>query len=184
MKKEIKEWIKSIGIVLLLGIIITSFVRGTKVYGSSMNPTLKQGDILIMFSSKKINKGDTVIINTNLEITPESLEGLNLISKWAAGKTKKLVKRVIAIEGDSLVIEKGKVFLNGHELEEGYTEGGRTFGDLRIESIPEDKIFVMGDNRGNSLDSRDERIGLIDVDDIIGKALIRVYPFSKFDIAK
>ena len=76
-----------------------------------------------MFNSKKISNGDIVIINTDLEITPRDLEGLNPISKWKVGKTKKLVKRVIATEGDSLIIEEGKVFLNGHELKEDYIEG-------------------------------------------------------------
>ncbi|CCQ92770.1 Signal peptidase I [[Clostridium] ultunense Esp] len=184
MKKEIIEWIKSIGIALILGFIITSFIGGTKVHGSSMNPTLNQGDILVMFNSKKISNGDIVIINTDLEITPQDLEGLNPISKWKVGNTKKLVKRVIATEGDNLVIEKGKVFLNGYELKEDYIKGNETFGDLRIEKIPEDKIFVMGDNRGNSFDSRSKELGLVDVDDVRGKAIIRIYPFLKFGIAK
>lgn len=184
MKNEIKEWIRSIGIALLLGIIITSFIRGTRVYGSSMSPTLNQGDILVMFNSKKIIKGDIVIIDTDLEIKPEDLRGLNPISKLKIGKTKKLVKRVIATEGDNLVIKNGKVFLNGHELKENYINSKETFGDLRIERVPVDKLFVMGDNRENSLDSRDRRVSLVDVDDVMGKAILRLYPFSKLGVIK
>ena len=111
---------------MILGFIITSFIGGTKVHGSSMNPTLSQGDLLVLYNSKKINRGDIIIIQTDLEITSGDLEGLNLISKWKIGKTKKLIKRVIAIEGDSIKIKDGKVLLNGQELEENYIEGMET----------------------------------------------------------
>lgn len=184
MKKEIIEWIKPIGIALLLGFIINSFIGGTKVHGSSMNPTLVQDDFLIILNNKNISHGDIIIAKTELEITPEDLIGLNPISKWKIGKTKMVIKRVIAVEGDSLVIENGKVFLNGQELKESYIKGNETFGDIIIKEIPKGKIFVMGDNRGNSLDSRDGRIGLVDVDDVYGKAVLRIYPFSKFGALK
>lgn len=184
MKREIMEWIKSIGVALLLGFIITSFLGGTKVHGSSMNPTLVQDDLLVTFNSRKINRGDIIIAKTNLEITPEDLVGLNTISRWKIGKTKKVIKRVVAIEGDSLIIENGKVILNGQELKESYIKGSETFGDIFIENIPNGKVFVMGDNRDNSLDSRDGRIGLVDIDDILGKAIIRLYPFSKIGSIK
>ena len=86
MKKEIIEWIKSIVIALVLALAITSFISGTKVYGSSMNPTLNHNDFLIIFKSKDISHGDIVIVKTNLEINPEDLTGLNFISKWKMGK--------------------------------------------------------------------------------------------------
>ncbi len=184
MKKEIIEWIKSIGIALLLGFVISSFVKGTKVYGTSMNPTLVQDDFLIAFNDKNVNHGDIIIAKTRLEVTSRDLEGLNPINRWQIGKTKKVIKRVIATEGDSLIIKDGKVILNGKELKEDYIKGDETFGDMVIEKIPKGKIFVMGDNRGNSLDSRDGRIGLIDEKDVMGKAILRIYPFSKFGVLK
>ena len=95
------------------------------------------------------------------------------------GKTKSLIKRVIAVEGDSIEITNGEVFLNGEKLEENYINGSDTFGDIIIEKIPKGKVFVMGDNRGNSLDSRDSQIGLVDTKDIKGKAILKIYPFSK-----
>ncbi|NLW39438.1 MAG: signal peptidase I [Tissierellia bacterium] len=180
MKKEIKEWIFSLGVALLLAIGINSIIVGTKVHGSSMAPTLNHGDILIMLNSKKIDRGDIVIIDTNLEISPRELEGLNILAKWKMGKTKELVKRVIAVEGDSLIIRDGKVILNDEELKESYINGAETWGNINIERIPEDKIFVMGDNRTRSLDSRDSQIGLVDLDDVKGKIIIRLFPFSKF----
>ena len=173
MKKEILEWIKSIFLALILALAITSFIGGTKVHGSSMNPTLENEDFLIIFKNKNIKHGDIVIVKTNLEITKKDIEGLNPISKLKIGKTKSLIKRVIALEGDSIQISNGEVFLNGEKLEENYINGSDTFGDIIIEKIPQGKVFVMGDNRGNSLDSRDSKIGLIDIEDIQGKAILK-----------
>lgn len=184
MKKEIIEWIKSLLLALVLGFIITSFVRGTRVYGSSMVPTLRHKDFLIVLNIKNIERGDIVVVKTDLEMEPKDLSDLNFINKWNIGKTKFLVKRVIAVEGDSLTINDGKVFLNGQELKEQYINGNETFGNIAIDEIPEGKIFVMGDNRGNSLDSRDERLGLVDIKDISGKVIFRVFPFSKIGTLK
>src|SRR5690606_26058720 len=121
-----------------------------------------------------------VVINTDLEINSKDLEELGPIRKKMAGNTKKIVKRVIAVEGDSIMISEGKVYLNGKELKEEYVNGDLTNGSLYIEEIPKGKMFVMGDNRYVSLDSRDERIGLVDKEDIVGKVIFRIYPFSKF----
>lgn len=185
MKKEIVEWVKAVSMALLLGLIITSFIGGTRVHGSSMNPTLVHDDFLITFNNmKNIDRGDIVIVKTNLKITSRDLEDLGPLSKLKAGSTKKVIKRVIAIEGDSLIIKDGKVYLNGEELRENYINGNETFGDLMIEKIPKGKVFVMGDNRGNSLDSRDDRIGLVDKDNVVGKAIFRLLPFSKFGSLK
>ena len=179
MKREILEWIKAILLALVLAFAITSFISGTKVHGTSMNPTLEHEDFLIVFKNKNIKPGDIVIVDTNLEISERDLEGLNPITKLKMGKTKSLIKRVIAVEGDSIEITNGEVFLNGEKLEENYINGSDTFGDIIIEKIPKGKVFVMGDNRGNSLDSRDSQIGLVDTKDIKGKAILKIYPFSK-----
>lgn len=185
MKGKIIEWIKTIAIALLLAFIITHFISGTKVYGRSMYPTLFHEDFLIIFNSKKnIDRGDIVVIDTNLELTSEDLMNLGPIKKKMVGNTKKIVKRVIAIEGDSLIISEGKVYLNGKELKEDYINGEITNGYLYIEEIPKGKVFVMGDNRYVSLDSRDERIGLVDREDIMGKVVFRIYPLSKFGTLK
>lgn len=181
MKKVIVEWAKTIILALILGIVITSFISGTKVDGVSMVPTLNHNDFLITFNKgKNIKRGDIIIVDTDLEFSQEDLASLGFINRLKAGKTKKLIKRVIALEGDSLVIENGMVILNGKKLKENYINGNQTFGNLAIEKIPEGKIFVMGDNRSNSLDSRDKRVGLVDKEDVIGKVVFRLYPFSKF----
>lgn len=180
MKKEIIEWIKALGFALVLGFIISSFIGGTKVFGNSMSPTLKDGDFLVTYNiSGKINRGDIVILDTGLEIEESDVAGLNAISKWKIGKYKKLIKRVIAVEGDSIIVKNGSVIVNNIKLDEEYINGSITPGDVIIDKIPEGKVFVMGDNRTNSLDSRSKTIGLIDKEDIIGRAIIKVYPFSE-----
>lgn len=183
MKKEIIEWIKALGFAIVLGFIITSFIGGTKVFGNSMNPTLRDGDFLITYNvSRKINRGDIVVLKTDLEIDEKDVAGLNAITKWKIGKYKKLIKRVIAVEGDSIIVRKGNVIVNGVMLEEKYINGSITPGNVNIDKIPEGKVFVMGDNRTNSLDSRSNDIGLVNKEDIVGKAIMRVYPFSHIGI--
>lgn len=185
MKKEIIEWIKALGFAIVLGVIITSFIGGTKVFGNSMNPTLRDGDFLITYNfSGKINRGDIVVLKTDLEIEENDVAGLNAITKLRIGKYKKLIKRVIAVEGDSLVVRNGRVILNGVTLDEKYINGGTTPGNVSIEKIPEGKVFVMGDNRTNSLDSRSNAIGLVDKEDIVGKAIMRIYPFSHIGLVE
>lgn len=184
MKKEIIEWIKSLGLALILAFIITCFIGTTKISGASMNPTLNQDDFLITYKSKNINRGDIIIINTDLKVTPQDLEGLNPISRWRMGKTKRIIKRVIAVEGDKLTIEDNKVILNGEELKEDYILENSTPGNIEIDKIPKDSVFVMGDNRCNSLDSRDQQIGLVNIEDVLGKAKIRLFPFSKIGVIK
>lgn len=185
MKNEIIEWIKALGFAVVLGLVITSFIGGTKVFGNSMNPTLKDGDFLVTYNfGNKVNRGDIVVLKTDLEINEHDVAGLNAVAKWRLGKYKKLIKRVIAIEGDSIIVRNGNVILNGSVLEEEYINGSTTPGNVNIDKIPEGKVFVMGDNRTNSLDSRSNAIGLVDKEDIIGKAIIRVYPFSHIGLVE
>lgn len=179
MKNEIIEWLKSLVMALVIAFIITQFIGATMVSGLSMMPSLDENDFLIVSKNKKVSRGDIIILDTDLEFEAEELAGINPISRWKLGKTKKVIKRVIAVEGDSLVIEDGKVFLNNEELKESYILDSLTPGNIYIDEVPEDNVFVMGDNRNNSLDSRDPKIGLVNSNDFVGKAILRLYPFSK-----
>ena len=167
-----KELIRDIVIALVIGIIILQFVKPTIVKEYSMQPTLNQNDYI--FLSKQAYRmhepefGDIIVFHTDLTT--------------AAGKEKLLIKRVIGLPGDSLSIKDGVVYRNGVALEEDYTLEGYTSGDIAKIDIPEGKVFAMGDNRLNSLDSRSPKVGLVEIDDIMGKAVLRVFPFSQFGL--
>lgn len=177
MKREIFEWIKSIFIAIVIALIITSFITPLEVYSISMNPTLVEHDFLILWNTHRVSRGDIVSFQTDLQMSEEEKKQLNIIQRLKNVETKSLIKRVIAIEGDELLIIDGQVYVNNEGLQEGYINGDYTFGDIHIERIPEGKIFVMGDNRDHSLDSRS--MGLIDLEALQGKVLIRVFPMTK-----
>lgn len=167
--KEILEWIKTIAVALVIAFIITTFIRPTLVRGYSMYPTLEENDYLIIsrmaYNNDIPNRGDIIVFKSHL--IQEN------------GKGKDLVKRVIATEGDHLVIKDDAVYINDKLQAESYiSKEVYTAGDIDI-VIPDGDIFVMGDNRENSMDSRDPLVGLISIDDIMGKVVLRLYPFNK-----
>ena len=163
------DWIKTILITFAIFAFIFLFVfRIVRVDGPSMNSTLENGDMVIL---------------TNIFYTPR--DGDIVVVSHAAEHEKPIIKRVIATEGQTLQLdyENDRVIVNGVILDEDYINNGITFGsiypDYEIpETIPKGKVFVMGDNRRESKDSRDHRIGLINSEDIIGKAQVLMYPFG------
>lgn len=168
VKKEIIEWIKVIVIAVILAGVITTFVRPTLVKGASMENTLKQYDYLLVnkmaYKSKLPERGDVIIFKSDL--------------MQDNGREKDLVKRVIALEGDHVVVSSGKVYLNDALLDENYTKDGYT--DYEIDTIvPDGHIFAMGDNRLDSTDSRDPSVGPVPLEDIVGKVFVRLFPFNK-----
>lgn len=163
------EWCETIVFAISAALVILVFGFGfSRVNGSSMFPTLVEGEQVLTCSFLyHPERGDV--------ITTDALIPYG----------KPLVKRVIAVEGDTVWIDgsTGSVYLNGELLDEPYlSEGTLTLPDDRTEefTVPEGKVFVMGDNRGASLDGRSAAIGFIDERDIIGKVLFCVSPFSNF----
>ena len=172
MVKEILDWVKHIVIAIIVGVLFITFVgQRTVVYGMSMTPTLENGDQLVIEKITPkiggIKRGDIVTIYIHGMLD----EGKDY-----------LIKRVIAIEGDTIKIEGGKVYLNGNPLEEDYIRGDYTYEEqLKTEiTIEKGHVFVMGDNRlkGGSNDSRS--LGVFDLKAIRGKAIFRWFPFAKF----
>lgn len=167
---SIFEWIQPLLVALVFITMLLTFVfRQVTVSGSSMYDTLEDGDRLIvtnMFYEPQV--GDIVVISHG-----QSYEHA-------------LIKRVIALEGQTLSIdfETGDVVVDGVLLDEKYIRG-KTMEDksdpLKVPSvIPEGYVYVMGDNREGSSDSRNKKIGLIKKSDIVGKAQFRIFPFSSF----
>lgn len=164
-----KELVKDIAIALVIVLIITAVIKPTIVNGESMEPTLQSGDYLIVNKlAYKIGEpeyGDVIVFESELEKDDSS------------GK-KMLIKRVIGTAGDIIKIDDGSVFRNGELLDESYTLDGYTSGNPDEWVIPEGSVFVLGDNRQNSRDSRDPEVGTVSIDTIMGKAFVRLYPFN------
>ena len=150
------------------------------VDGSSMVPTLTDGDRLFasrfMYTPKQ---GDIVVLQPYL--TEGTVKG-----KLMFGRTL-YIKRVIAVGGQEIDIRPEGVFIDNERYEEEYIpQYVRTFkGSLKTPiTIPEGCVFVMGDNREHSKDSRDISVGIIRNEQIVGKAVLQIYPFSEFGVIK
>ncbi len=170
--KFIYEWLDSlIYAILLILLVFTVFFRVVSVDGDSMNPTLFDGDRLTVTAiNKSIDRGDIVVITQ-----PNSLN-------------EPLVKRVIAVGGDEIDIDfnDGTIKINGITQTESYVlDETNLMGDFVYPLIvPQGYVFVMGDNRNNSYDSRFRAIGFIDERYILGKVHTRLYPNFKWSFDK
>ena len=164
-----KLWIRDIAIALVIGLLLTQIIKPTIVREHSMESTLHEHDYIILnrqaylFGEPK--SGDIIVFHTDMV--------------QANGKEKLLIKRVIGIPGDSISIADGRVYRNGEAMDEPYIKEGYTASEMEEITVPEDRLFVMGDNRQNSADSRDPAVGFVSVEEILGKATVRLYPFNK-----
>lgn len=167
---EIYDWMQSLVFALIICIIVFVFIfRIVDVSGDSMNPTLLNGDKLVVSDVfYKPKQGDIVIFRKD------------------EYKAEALVKRVIATEGQTIEIDfdRGRVYVDGELLDEPYI-AEPTHNQLDFQgpqTIPEGCVFVMGDNRNASSDSRRAQIGMVDERLIVGKVLLRVFPFDSIGV--
>lgn len=164
-----KELIRDIVIALVIVVAITLVIKPTIVKENSMQPTLYENNYLLVnkqayrFGEEK--RGDIIVFQSELE--DEN------------GEKKLLIKRIIGLSGDTVGVRNDKVYLNGEELQEDYTLEGETPGDVADYTVPNGQLFVMGDNRRVSIDSRSPEVGCISKDAVMGKAFVRLYPFSE-----
>lgn len=171
--------------IFIVTLIFTFLFRIATVDGPSMNNTLIDKDRLIithLFYEPKY--GDIVIINDENGYVYDT-DGKTVLK--TNGLNKKIVKRVIAISGQEINIDfaEQKVFVDGKELDEPYALYDNMQGVFNNEyafqypvTVPEGYVFVMGDNRNISRDSRDSKVGFVPVSEIMGKVVFRVYPFD------
>lgn len=147
-------------VAAVAAIIATLFLPVLQIAGTSMEPNLNDGDIVILVKTDKLKTGD-------------------LCAFYYSNKI--LIKRVIATPGDYLWIEPdGTVFVNGIELDEPYLQE-KSLGECDVEfpyQVPENAFFMMGDQRESSIDSRSSVIGCISVDQMLGKILCKFWPIS------
>ncbi|MBQ9072364.1 MAG: signal peptidase I [Bacilli bacterium] len=162
VKKIIKELYPYIVIIIVVVLFRTFIATPVRVDGDSMDSTLKDGDILIL---NKLNNSyerfDVVVINND---------------------GTKLIKRIIGLPGEYIEYIDNDLYINGKKIKDIETSRTADFSlkELyNLEEIPEGYYFVLGDNRGNSVDSRDYRVGLVKETEIEGITTIRLFPFNK-----
>ena len=163
----LKSTIFTLIIVIAISTIIASFILSIlEINGSSMNPTLKEGQIVIAYRSNTIKNND-------------------LIAFYQGNKI--LVKRVIAIQGEYVnITDDGDVYVNGKAIKEPYISQ-KSLGNSNIEypyQVPDGHYFVLGDKRDTSIDSRNSTIGAVSKEDILGKVTIGLWPINKMGIIK
>lgn len=145
-------------------LVATLWMPVLQIYGSSMTPTVHDGEIVVAVKTSDMETGDIVAFYFNNKI---------------------LVKRVICGPGDWIDIDQdGTVFVNGEAVDEPYlTE--KAFGDCNIElpyQVPDEKVFVMGDHRSTSIDSRNTAVGCVAQEQVVGKIILRIWPLNKIGI--
>lgn len=172
--KFLKDLIPYLIIIVVVILIRTFIATPVRVEGSSMDPTLKDGDILILNKlSRNYKRFDIVVV----EIKQKYYE-----DGKAKYKTTKLVKRIIGLPGENIEYKNNKLYINGKVIEDVVLEDTDDFSLKEIygiNKIPSNSYFVMGDNRDGSSDSRMSEVGLIKKDKILGKTIFRIWPINK-----
>lgn len=162
--KTIIELVK----VILIGLFLSTFfilfiLELVIVDGRSMEPTLQHDDRVVVEKLshyiRKPNYDDVVVF------------------KYPVNPAKRFIKRVIAVEGDRVKIQNNKIFINGKVKDEPYIFEKRV-EDFNEVEVPKDTVFVLGDNRNNSKDSRNQEVGFVSLEMITGRAVYRLYPIK------
>ena len=171
-RTEALAWVRDIAIAIVAALLISRIITPTIVQEHSMEDTLQNRNYLILLRTaykfgNEPKYGDIVVFESDL-INEDN------------GKNKLLIKRVVAKGGDTIAIRDGFVYRNGEPLDEPYTKDHYTNGAMDEITVPEGHLFLCGDNRLVSLDSRSESVGFVDEDRLVGKAVFRLFPFSEF----
>lgn len=152
-----------IAVVVLISALIFPVFR---TYGDDMAPTLKDGQLVCALRTTNVKPGDIICFYYN---------------------NKVLIKRVVAVSGEAVNIDwNGNVSVNDKVIDEPYLKS-KSFGDCNISlpcQVPQSKIFVMGDNRSTSVDSRHTEVGFISQEQIIGKLILRIWPLNAISTIK
>jgi signal peptidase I len=161
-RKTIKSTVYALITVAAAAVLVaTLWLPVLQIYGSSMSPTLKRGEIVVSLKGNNVKTGDIIAFYYNNKI---------------------LVKRVIAGPGDWVNIESdGTVYVNNEPLQEDYVKE-KSLGECDIQmpyQVPDSRYFVMGDHRSTSVDSRSTSIGCVSEEQIVGKLALRVWPLGR-----
>lgn len=170
---ELLSLLMYIAIVLVLAFVVIHFIgQRTQVSGPSMIPALEDKDNLIVDKLSYRFKDPT---RFDIVVFPYYYE-----------EETYYIKRIIGLPGETVQIDNGTIYINGEALEENYGKEEMQYSGIADAPIVlgDDEYFVMGDNRNESKDSRDPSVGNIKRSDIIGRAWVRIWPFSKFGVLK
>lgn len=160
-KKLLRSTVYTLVIVAAVSVLVATLLLPVlQIYGTSMNPNLYEGDIVVSVKSSSFKAGDVVAFYYNNRV---------------------LVKRIIGMPGDVITVDKnGDVYVNNALLDEPYLSK-KSYGNADIEypyTVPQNSYFVLGDHRDSSVDSRSSLIGCVERDEIIGKIVFRVWPLK------
>ena len=160
--KALRGTVYVLTIVAAVAVLIATLVLPVlQIEGTSMEPTLSNGDIVLLAKTPRFSRGDLCGFTWN---------------------NKLLIKRVIGLPGDWIEIDtSGNIYLNGEKLDEPYVQM-KALGECDLEfpfQVPQEQYFVVGDMRESSIDSRNSMIGCIPKDQIVGKVFFRIWPFNR-----
>ncbi len=164
--EEVRDWVISIGVAVVLAFLIRTFIVELYIVdGPSMRPTLESHERLV--------------VNKFIYRLRPPEHGEILVFRYPRDPSRDFIKRVIAVPGDSIEIKDQRVFVNDQLLSEPYILD-KTLSAYPKAVVPEGTVFVMGDNRNNSEDSRFVDVGFVPYDLIKGKALLVFWPVDSF----
>lgn len=164
-RKLLRNTISSLIVVAAIAVLVSMlFLPVLRVTGTSMTPTLQNDELVVCRKRGAFQNGDIIAFYFNNKI---------------------LLKRVIGVAGDIIDIDdSGTVYVNGEALEEPYLNE-KALGECDIElpyQVPDERVFVMGDHRSTSVDSRSTAVGCVAEEAVVGKVILRVWPVKQFEV--
>ncbi|NTV63069.1 MAG: signal peptidase I [Oscillochloris sp.] len=195
VRSVVRELLETAIFILLIFFIVRGIVQNFKIEGSSMEPTLHSGEYILvnkliyfhfdLNAPLRLLPGQEKLAQKIIYPFHQPRQGDIVVFEYPRDVSKDYIKRVIGLPGDTLEIRDGKVFVNGERLNETYLNNETFCMEERIcgngpFTIPEGTIFVMGDNRGNSSDSREW--DSLPLDRVVGQAWITYYPINRWGL--